>query len=85
MHSLEKALLVVGKVRGAVNREQEAAHKGKWDWTAAKGEEQRWGSAEALGEDYADMLPLLPSPPSLQRPIKRLLFCPNLSKQKNFA
>lgn len=29
MHSLEKPPLVAGKVRGAVNREQEAAHKGK--------------------------------------------------------
>lgn len=39
MHSLEKPPSAAGKVRGAVNREQEAAHKGKWDWTAAKGEE----------------------------------------------
>lgn len=49
MHSLEKPPLVAGKVRGAVNREQEAAHKGKWDWTAAKGEEQSAGQRGGAG------------------------------------
>lgn len=39
MHSLENAPSAAGKVRGAVKREQEAAHKGQWDWTAAKGGE----------------------------------------------